>query len=397
MPRKPQHNLPPISDSQPVAGPSGAPPPLLSEGCTTTVEENNANWSVCGSSQVDAEVPRQDLGNWPKKGSFEAHYEILECIGQGGFRKIFKVRRLADSATMAYKVVNYPHDRSRVKRMANELSIWQGLNHPAIVRLLESIKGGEYTIYYIMPHFTGHSLAKDCKEQSYLQAYTILVPIMDTLISNAGTLGWNALEVEEGGKAHGEKVDSYGIGLLFWWFIFGRTSPIDRMVVPNVINWAALEGWGVPDDFKDFLGKLLAQEPSERWTVRMAREHHLIKDFTWSTDSPEGSVAGGAAPTDSDASVIPEVAALPVTSIGIPPLGPVENTPITAKRSEDAVEAMIIIEASSVSEFSGVLSFPLHAGPTSGKRGRETSISITGPVEVTADGEQSMKWWKGSV
>ncbi|KAG8985808.1 hypothetical protein FRB94_003426 [Tulasnella sp. JGI-2019a] len=145
----------------------------------------------------------------------------------------------------------------------------------------------------------------------------------------------------------------------------------------------------------------------------MAREHHLIKDFTWSTDSPKGSVAGGAAPTDSDASVVlgqypisfkdnlpnldasllyfytssclppPEVAALPTTSIGIPPLGPVENAPIAAERSEDAVEAMIIFEASS--------------GPTSGKRGRKTSISITGPVEVTADGEWSMKQWKGSV
>ncbi|KAG8987170.1 hypothetical protein FRB94_002173 [Tulasnella sp. JGI-2019a] len=115
----------------------------------------------------------------------------------------------------------------------------------------------------------------------------------------------------------------------------------------------------------------------------MAHEHHLIKDFTWSTDSPEGSVAGGAAPTDSDASVIPEVAALPATSIGIPPLGPVENAPITPKCSEDAVEAMIIIEASS--------------GPTSGKCGHETSISITGPVEVTADGEWSTKRWKGSV
>ncbi|KAG8991945.1 hypothetical protein FRB94_012138 [Tulasnella sp. JGI-2019a] len=290
---------------------------------------------------------------------------------------------------MACKVVNYPRDRSGVKRMANELSIWQGLNHPAIMRLLESIKGGEYMICC--------SLAEDRKERSYLWAYTILVPIMDALISMVGTPGWKAPEVEEGRKAHGEKVDSYGIGLLFWWFMFSRTSPINKMAVLNVINWAALEGWGVPDDFKDFLGKLLAQELSKRWTVRMACEHSLIKDFTWSTNSPEGPVAEGAAPTNSNASVLPGIAALPATSIGILPLEPVENTPITTECSEDAVEAMILIETSSVSEFLGVLSFPLHAGPTSGKRGREVSISITGPAEVTVDGERSAKRWKASV
>ncbi|KAG9007550.1 Serine/threonine-protein kinase plk1 [Tulasnella sp. JGI-2019a] len=407
----------------------GFPPTEAEQELSSALAEELRKRFRGGSAQADAEKLDDDSDNHPEDRSFEAHYETLEYIGHGGFGHVFKVRRLVDSATKACKVVNYPRGRRGATMMANEFGTWKDLDHAAIIPLDDSFKEGIYKMYYVMPHLTGGSLAEDRKERSDIRAFRILVPIMDALIymhckgyihrdlkpdnillngdgdsfladfgisgsgpstSKAGTPGWMAPEVETGKELHDHKVDSYAIGLIFWWFLFGPTHFVDKNAIKKVINWSILKENSVPDSngWRDFLSKLLAEKPANRWTVEMARKHPLVRNYEWSTGTRRGP----------NASTLPKVTALPTTSIGVPLLKPAGSTPIAADCSEVMVEKMLFIggSTSGASELSGASIIPLYAGLTSRKRGREASTSVEGPTEIAVSRERSAKRWKGS-
>jgi len=62
-------------------------------------------------------------------------YEPLEFIGEGGFAKVFKVRRKSDGRIVALKIPRI--DEKTSKTFIKEVSTWLHLNHPNIVRLYD--------------------------------------------------------------------------------------------------------------------------------------------------------------------------------------------------------------------------------------------------------------------
>ncbi|WP_293256299.1 serine/threonine-protein kinase, partial [Palaeococcus sp. (in: euryarchaeotes)] len=62
-------------------------------------------------------------------------YEPLEFIGEGGFAKVFKVKRKKDGKIVALKIPRI--DEKTSKTFIKEVSTWLHLNHPNIVRLYD--------------------------------------------------------------------------------------------------------------------------------------------------------------------------------------------------------------------------------------------------------------------
>ena len=62
-------------------------------------------------------------------------YEPLEFLGEGGFAKVFKVKRKKDGKIVALKIPRI--DERTSKTFIKEVSTWLHLNHPNIVRLYD--------------------------------------------------------------------------------------------------------------------------------------------------------------------------------------------------------------------------------------------------------------------
>ncbi|RLF79384.1 hypothetical protein DRN44_08975, partial [Thermococci archaeon] len=60
-------------------------------------------------------------------------YQPLEFLGEGGFAKVFKVKRKSDGKIIALKVSNL--DEKAKKFLMKEMKAWKLLNHPNIVKL----------------------------------------------------------------------------------------------------------------------------------------------------------------------------------------------------------------------------------------------------------------------
>lgn len=66
------------------------------------------------------------------------HFELLTMVGEGGFSKVFLVRKKDSGSIHAMKIINknklLEHDKEEY--LFNEKNIWQSLEHPRIVKLM---------------------------------------------------------------------------------------------------------------------------------------------------------------------------------------------------------------------------------------------------------------------
>jgi serine/threonine protein kinase len=63
-------------------------------------------------------------------------YNPIELVGEGGFAKVFKVKRISDGQVVAVKIPRIDEKTSSI--LMNEVAAWYHLNHPNIIKLYNS-------------------------------------------------------------------------------------------------------------------------------------------------------------------------------------------------------------------------------------------------------------------
>ena len=87
-------------------------------------------------------------------------YKFKKLIGNGSFGKVFVAENRLDkskSARVAIKVMKMKAVSHKLKMIKREINILQSLDHPNIVKYIETRYGKEY-VYIVMEHFTGGEL-----------------------------------------------------------------------------------------------------------------------------------------------------------------------------------------------------------------------------------------------
>ena len=91
------------------------------------------------TSKRPTKTPPKDLRKPEELKAFPKEllpkYEPLEFLGEGGFAKVFKVKRKSDGKIIALKIPRI--DERTSKTFIKEVSTWLHLNHPNIVRLYD--------------------------------------------------------------------------------------------------------------------------------------------------------------------------------------------------------------------------------------------------------------------
>ncbi len=77
-------------------------------------------------------------------------YEFLQFIGEGGFAKVYKVKRKSDGQIVALKIPKL--DEATGKSFLREVSVWQSLDHNNIVKLYDA---NVYPIPYLEMEYVG--------------------------------------------------------------------------------------------------------------------------------------------------------------------------------------------------------------------------------------------------
>jgi len=94
----------------------------------------------------------QDIFDFPSE--LLSKYIPLEKLGEGGFGKVFKVKRKSDGEIIALKIPNL--DEKAKKYLLKEIKVWQNLNHPNIVRMFDAYE--EPIPHIEMEYIDGYNL-----------------------------------------------------------------------------------------------------------------------------------------------------------------------------------------------------------------------------------------------
>ena len=81
-------------------------------------------------------TPTNNIPDFPKE--LLNKYIPLDKIGEGGFGKVFKVKRIGGTQPIALKVPNL--DEKAKKLLKKEIKAWQNLNHPNIVKMFDAFE-----------------------------------------------------------------------------------------------------------------------------------------------------------------------------------------------------------------------------------------------------------------
>ena len=101
-------------------------------------------------------------------------YDILEELGRGGMAVVFRARERALDRDVAIKVLprSLAFDAALVERFQREARIAAALEHPHIVPIHRVGRAGD-TIFFVMKHVKGGSLADRLRERHHLPAEEI--------------------------------------------------------------------------------------------------------------------------------------------------------------------------------------------------------------------------------
>ena len=104
-------------------------------------------------------------------------YEIQSLIGAGGMGEVYKARDTRLDRTVAIKILPpaFSADPERRARFEREAKTIAGLNHPHICTLHDvgehpSTGSGQTTLYLVMKHLVGETLADRLRRVAFARA-----------------------------------------------------------------------------------------------------------------------------------------------------------------------------------------------------------------------------------
>lgn len=95
----------------------------------------------------------QNISDFPSK--LLSKYIPLQKLGEGGFGKVFKVKRKSDGKIIALKIPTSLDEKVK-KYILKEIKVWKNLNHPNIVKMFNAYE--EPIPHIEMEYVDGHNL-----------------------------------------------------------------------------------------------------------------------------------------------------------------------------------------------------------------------------------------------
>jgi serine/threonine protein kinase len=158
--------------------------------CGSLIPDNAATCAACGLNQrattgVYDVAPSQPDDLALVRAALADEYDILEEVGRGGMAVVFRARERALERDVAVKVLPraLTFDAALVERFQREARIAAALEHPNIVPIHRVGRAGD-TIFFVMKHVKGGSLADRLRERHHLPAeeiHKILVEVGSAL------------------------------------------------------------------------------------------------------------------------------------------------------------------------------------------------------------------------
>ena len=154
--------------------------------CGSLLPDKSATCAACGLNQkattgVYDSTPSQPDDAALVRAALADEYDILEELGRGGMAVVFRARERALDRDVAIKVLprSLAFDAALVERFQREARIAAALEHPHIVPIHRVGRAGD-TIFFVMKHVKGGSLADRLRDRHHLPAdeiHKILVEV----------------------------------------------------------------------------------------------------------------------------------------------------------------------------------------------------------------------------
>jgi hypothetical protein len=110
-----------------------------------------------GAALAQKDVPSAAMQVAPGT-RFDARYEIVRALGQGGMGAVYEVRRLTDGQSLALKVVTGAISRTSAQRFAREAEIGARLRHANLVPIVDVGVSPQGAPFLVMELVKGASL-----------------------------------------------------------------------------------------------------------------------------------------------------------------------------------------------------------------------------------------------
>ena len=267
----------------------------------------------------------------------KSHFNLICCIGKGGFGKVWRVQHRSSKQIFAMKEMHKGRviNKRSVSSVMNERKLLAVLKHPFIVNMqyafqdhdnlflvMDLMPGGDLrfhigrmkafsedqTKFFVSCVLTGleylhlnnvihrdikpENLVLDCKGYVRITDFGIArVTKSDNSYDTSGTPGYMAPEVMCK-QSHGIAVDYFALGVLVYEFMMGRRpyngrsrKEIRDAVVARQVQLRKTDipdGWSV--EAADFVNKLLWRKASNRLGFNGPHEvknHAWLRDVQW--------------------------------------------------------------------------------------------------------------------